>query len=111
MRQDILSRVERISKDSIAAAGPRYAPALDPDAPNIRITSLLTALEALSAGFEYRDRVSALMARLSDSWSQSAGTVRTIFADPKNGTPTDLCDLLDRLRSISPGQGRQRCGR
>jgi hypothetical protein len=57
---DLMARLRRIAKRTLASAGPRYAPALNPSAPNLAIEPLQRAASALSVGAEMRSRATAL---------------------------------------------------
>lgn len=57
---DLLSELSRVATRTLRSAGPRYAPSLDPRAPNLAIVPLQRAADALAQGSAFRERVEAL---------------------------------------------------
>ncbi|MEI2672384.1 MAG: hypothetical protein V9G13_15020 [Marmoricola sp.] len=57
---DLLSELRRVATRTLHSAGPRYAPSLDPRAPNLAIVPLQRAGDALAQGSAFRERVEAL---------------------------------------------------
>jgi hypothetical protein len=53
-----LAALDAISRRTIASAGPRYTPGLDPAAPNIAISYLVDAFDALSLVEGWANRLS-----------------------------------------------------
>jgi hypothetical protein len=73
---DLMTRLRRIAKRTLASAGPRYAPALDPNAPNLAIAPLQRAASALSVGANLRAHATELGSSLATAYdrdSQDAG--------------------------------------
>ena len=57
---DLTAGLRRIARRTLSSAGPRYAPACNPDAPNLAIESLQRAASALSIGATLRTRATEL---------------------------------------------------
>ena len=49
-QDSFLAALTSLSKDQIKQAGQRYTPGVDPNAPNLRIESLFTAIENVACG-------------------------------------------------------------
>src|SRR6185437_5962052 len=64
--------LERISKGQIQQAGHRYTPGVDPRAPNLKIVSLVTAIENAACGVGAQARFSSFLEELSDAWGRAA---------------------------------------
>jgi hypothetical protein len=52
----LVQQLEAATRKTIASAGPRYSPALDPTAPNLEIAGLVDAVSALVLGERARAR-------------------------------------------------------
>ena len=93
---DLTSRLEKAVEWTIAQAGPRYSPAVNPDAPNLEIRALHQAACALgmSAGFAARAR--ELKAVLNDAYDRERHVVDPLFK-ARAVTPVRLCDGLEQL--------------
>jgi len=48
--ETLLAALLSLSKEQIQQAGHRYTPGVDPDAPNLRIESLFSAIENVACG-------------------------------------------------------------
>ena len=66
----LMERLRSIAKRTLAAAGPRYSPAIDPSAPNLKIEPLQRAASALSLGAALRSRASALEESLRTAYGR-----------------------------------------
>lgn len=91
-----------VNHASIERAGPRYTPAVDPGAPNIRIESLIAAIDALGQSPEYRRKVSAIESRLRNAWSKAPSEIKNLF-NRKNAQPEAGAALLLQLIKERPG--------
>lgn len=76
---DLLPGLRRFARSTLAAAGPRYAPALDPSAPNLAIEPLLQAVSALSVGVGVRSRASALGQSLDSAIERDSDDASLLF--------------------------------
>jgi len=63
--------LERISKGQIQQAGHRYTPGVDPQAPNLRIPSLFTAIENVACGAGAQARFQSFLDELSEAWGHA----------------------------------------
>ncbi|HMQ05460.1 MAG TPA: hypothetical protein PKD26_16200 [Pyrinomonadaceae bacterium] len=94
--------LETISRDHIHAAGPRYSPSRDPNAPNLEIPSLWRAIEVLNQSDGYRARLGALAFDLDAAASDSARETARAF-NRRASTPSKLLTLLARLNREKVG--------
>lgn len=74
-----MARLRRIAKRTLASAGPRYAPALDPNAPNLAIEPLQRAASALSVGEKLRARASELGDLLAAAYERDSADAERVF--------------------------------
>ena len=93
--------LERINKAQIQKAGPRYAPGLDPNAPNILIDSVLLPIGALAGDQYFVDYVRKLRSDLLGRLSWQESTVNKYFKSIKS-TPDALADALKHLAEAAP---------
>lgn len=92
MDQSILNRV---SNKNIESAGARYTPTLDPNAPNLQITTLVEAIDALALNDSYSAYLSKLEESLLEAWKKFPRDLKGLFAA---GKPTQLATILKQLR-------------
>lgn len=97
-----LQDLERITEASIRRAGPRYTPALDPKAPNLRITPLVEAFDALTYASAFKDRLLKLEKELRKAWTQLSTPLRQALAEADEASALGS-KFLKRIRSESPG--------
>lgn len=92
----------RICDKHIALAGPRYTPALDPKAPNLEVTALADAFDALGFTPALRTRLGELRTDLEKAWGKHVPDwIRDLFREQENG-PQALLKLLADLEASSP---------
>lgn len=97
-----MSDLRLIAEASIHRAGPRYTPALDPNAPNLRITPLVEAFDALTFSDEFKVRLLKLESELREAWSRLSGPLHQALA--KAGEASVLgSELLKKIRIRPPG--------
>ncbi|MDO8990754.1 MAG: hypothetical protein Q7U91_14110 [Sideroxyarcus sp.] len=60
-----------LSKDQIRQAGQRYTPGIDPQAPNLRIESLFTAIKNVACGADALARLHSVLNALSKDWERA----------------------------------------
>jgi hypothetical protein len=90
-----------VTDASIRRAGPRYTPALDPDAPNLQITPLVEAFDALTYSDAFKARLLKLEADLRKAWSGAPRSVQTALSEA--GEALVLCaDQIRDLRTRAP---------
>jgi len=65
-----LANLRAVNQASITRAGARYTPEINPDAPNLQIRALITAIDAVSQSQGYRDRIVGLERDLRGAWAK-----------------------------------------
>src|SRR6266496_6225159 len=96
-----LASLKKINDENIGAAGPRYTPIVDKNAPNLHITSLLSAIEALALTKKYQNYIFQLKEDLSESWKKSSKITNGFFTSK---SPNNLIYLLDSLKKQKAGK-------
>ena len=97
------------SKDQINQAGQRYTPGIDPRAPNLRIESLVTAIENAACGAEALGRFKSVLNSLSEAWerakycSQRSGAIQAKI----DSAAAFVSPMMDRLRARDAGAGEE----
>lgn len=76
---DLLSELSRVATQTLRAAGPRYAPSLDPRAPNLAIEPLQRAANALAQGSAFRERVEALSGEIRKAYDRDDHFANRLF--------------------------------
>ncbi|WP_343708398.1 hypothetical protein [Mycobacterium sp.] len=99
---DLMAGLQRIAKRTLAAAGPRYAPALDSSAPNLAIEPLQRAAAALSLGAGLRTRVMALRDLLAAAYDRDSNDADRLFGR-RVVNPDRLCSDLSQLAGAPLG--------
>lgn len=107
--QALFESLSNLSKDQIRQAGHRYTPGIDPQAPNLRIDSLFTAIENVACGAGAIARFQSVLASLSEAWnrakycSQRRDAIQALADDALASLPT----MMDRLRACDPEAGKE----
>ena len=103
-----MSRLEDAVERTLAQAGPRYSPAVNPDAPNLEIRALHQAACALSLSAEFSTRVRELRAVLLDAYDREHHVIDPLFK-ARTITPARLCDSLEQLAgAATPSEARRK---
>lgn len=76
---DLMTRLRRIAKRTLTSAGPRYAPALDPSAPNLAIEPLQRAASALIVGASLRVHATELASSLATAYDRDSHDADRLF--------------------------------
>lgn len=97
-----LADLKPINQASIQRAGPRYTPAINPNAPNLEIGPLVNAIEALSLSSVYKRRLSDLERELRDAWKKAPREISKLF-DKRTASLELGATLLKQLRNEKPG--------
>lgn len=97
-----LNKLSKINKESISAAGPRYSPVIDPNAPNIKIEALVNEIDALSLSDRYRKLIFSYEENVGSTWKKTSRNIKTIFSEKEN--PTQLVKLLSCLKKQGAGK-------
>jgi hypothetical protein len=98
--KDALAQLKTANEVAIKDAGPRYTPGLDPAAPNIEITYLVDAFDALSLIDGWRTRAQGLSERISKACEHQARLLGRIF-QRRRTTPAALVEQVQALRRLS----------
>lgn len=107
--EQFLTAITTFSRDQVRQAGQRYTPGIDPQAPNLRVASLFTAIENVACGGGAQARFQKVLNELSEAWSlakncsQRGGAIQARIDDAR----TSLVPMMARLRSgdALAGQG------
>ena len=97
-----LDDLQTFNSKQIDAAGPRYSPNIDIKAPNLQITDLLSAIDALSLTPEYRTTLQKLRDGVAKAISTSSSLVSRLFKHRRN-TPDRCLSFIDELLGQKPG--------
>ena len=92
----------KINRETIASAGARYTPVVDPDAPNLTIEASVQVLDALSLNLAFRERLRGMASRIEEAWPKHSKLLNRAFQGRKQ-TPTRLASLLLELADHKPG--------
>lgn len=105
--ESFLAALTALSKDQIRQAGQRYTPGLDPQAPNLRIEALFTAIENVACGTGALARFQTILDTFSEAWgrakhcSQRPDALQVRADDAR----AFLSPMMDRLRARDAGAG------
>lgn len=107
--ETFLPRLTAFSKEQIQQAGQRYTPGIDPQAPNLRIESLVTAIENAACGSGALARFKSFLSSLSEAWdrarhsSQRAGEIQGHI----DAAAAFLLPMMERLRARDASAGEE----
>ena len=96
-----LAALTSLSNEQIKQAGQRYTPGVDPNAPNLRIESLFTAIENVSCGVGALARFESVLDAFSKAWdsantcSQRRDSIQTLTDEARKF----LTSIMSRLRA------------
>ncbi|MFN5047579.1 hypothetical protein [Roseateles sp.] len=96
-----IAAANSLSRRQIQQAGQRYTPGIEPDAPNLKIAALSTALDNVACGAAARARFDAVLEKFSEGWkrakssSQRAAEIESLTAAMAAFIPS----LMSRLHS------------
>jgi hypothetical protein len=96
---DALARLAAVNEATIQAAGPRYTPGLNPDAPNIEIEHLVDAFDALSLADGWRERIGALADAIEKAMEHQTDRLDSLFRRSK-ASPAQLLAKAQELRAL-----------
>lgn len=100
-----LADLKHINQKSIQSAGPRYTPGQDANAPNLEITGLNTALEGLTCGSSFQERICGLSSEIEKSFTSATKSMRG-RTHARLRKPSALIAGLESFASTPPGDGR-----
>ena len=104
-----LAALTALSKDQIQQAGHRYTPGIDPNAPNIRIDSLFSAIENVACGAGARARFQSVLNEFSEAWDRTkyCSQNREEIQRRADDASDFLSPIMDRLRAREPSAGEE----
>lgn len=98
----LVHQLEAATRKTIASAGPRYSPALDPNAPNLEIIDLVEAISALVLGDRARTRARLHADALRKAAKDAEYTLQHLLAGVRI-TPALIADELDTFAALNTG--------
>jgi DNA replication protein DnaC len=102
MKPITLADLKRVNQASIRRAGPRYAPAIDANAPNLEIQPLVNAIEALAHSAVYKKQLDDLEEELRSAWQNAPTELLSLF-DGKTAASVLCATFVKQLRQEKPG--------
>ncbi|MBU3594579.1 hypothetical protein ICN42_10810 [Polynucleobacter sp. 71A-WALBACH] len=107
--KSFLAALTGFSKGQIRQAGQRYSPGIDPQAPNLRIESLFTAIENVACGSRAQSRFQLILDEFCVAWdfaghcSQHRELIELAMKDARVSLPS----LMVRLRARDARAGEE----
>ena len=97
---DALAQLRKVNEVAVRDAGPRYTPGLDPGAPNIEISYLVDAFDALSLAEGWRVRAEELAGQIARACEHQERLLDRVFRRRKTSPATLVAEVqeLQRLR-------------
>jgi hypothetical protein len=92
-----MDKLGAVANRTLAAAGPRYSPGLDPDAPNLEIRPLQQAASALTLGAGFRARAKDLAGSVRAAYDRDHYLADRLFAQRR----LNLHRLADDLELVA----------
>jgi hypothetical protein len=107
--ESLTTALIRLSKDQIRQAGQRYTPGIDPQAPNLRIESLFTAIENVACGTGALARFQSVLDEFSAAWGRAKhiSQRREVIEKLANDAGASLSQMLIRLRARDARAGEE----
>ena len=108
-QKSFLVALTALSKDQIRQAGRRYTPGIEPDAPNLKIKSLFSAIENVACGAGAQARFQSVLDAFFEAsdrakhCSQRPNIIQRRAEDVRNF----LSPMMDRLRARDAGAGEE----
>lgn len=105
--QQFLTALSRLSRDQIEQAGQRYTPGIDPKAPNLRIESVLDAINSVVCGDAALARFQSVLSNFFEAWggakysSQRREAIQALVEDAETSLSSMICQM--RRREIKAG--------
>lgn len=95
-----LSALNHLCRDQIQQAGQRYTPGVDPNAPNLRIESLFTAIENVACGAGALARLEGTIEAFLEAWDRAKNCSQRHDAIQSRADEarTSLPSIIARLR-------------
>ena len=104
-----LEALTALSRDQIRQAGHRYTPGIDPDAPNLRIESLFTAIENVACGAGARARFQSVLSAFSKAWDRTKHCSQRpdVLQQRADDAHAFLSPMMNRLRAREASAGQE----
>lgn len=105
--ESLLSALTAFSTEQVQQAGQRYTPGTDPQAPNLKIEPLVTAIENAACGAGALARFKSFLHELSEAWGRAKYcSQRSVLIQEKiNSAVAFVSPMMDRLRACDAGAG------
>ena len=105
--KSFLVSLTALSKDQIQQAGQRYSPGIDPNAPNIKIDSLFSALENVACGAGAQARFQSVLDEFFEAWDRAkhCSQRRDVVQRRADDARCFLAHLMNRLRAGEESAG------
>ena len=107
--KSFLAALTALSKDQIRQAGQRYTPGIEPNAPNLRIESLSSAIENVACGAGARARFESVLDAFSEAWDRAKHCSQQpdVLQRQADDARDFLSPMMDRLRAREAGAGQE----
>ena len=107
--KSFLAALTALSKDQILQAGQRYTPGIDPDAPNLRIEELYSAIENVACGAGACARFQSVLDAFSEAWDRAKHCSQRpdVLQRQADDARDFLSPMMDRLRVREAGAGEE----
>jgi hypothetical protein len=99
----------RLSRGEIQQAGQRYTPGIDPKAPNLRIESLISAIDNVACGEKALTRFQSIFVEFSEAWdgAKHSSQRRDAIQTQTDAAIAFLSPMMDRLRARDGKAGEE----
>ncbi len=107
--KSFLAALTALSKNQIQQAGERYTPRNDPNAPNLRVESLFSAIENVVCGAGARKRFQSVLDEFSEAWERAKHCSQRpdVLRRQVNAAHNFLSPMMDRLRARETDAGKE----
>ena len=107
--KSFLAALTALSKDQIRQAGQRYTPGIEPNAPNLRIESLSSAIENVACGAGARARFESVLNAFSEAWDRAKHCSQQpdVLQRQADDARDFLSPMMDRLRAREADAGQE----
>ena len=104
-----MAALTALSKDQIKQAGHRYTPGIDPNAPNIKIDSLFSAIENVACGEGAQARFQSVIDAFSEAWDRAkyCSQQRDVIQRRADDARCFLSPMMNRLRAREANAGEE----
>ena len=107
--KSFLAALTALSKDQIRQAGQRYTPGIDPDAPNLRIKELYSAIKNVACGAGACARFQSVLDSFSEAWDRAKHCSQRpdVLQRQADDARDFLSPMMDRLRAREASAGEE----